>query len=45
MAGIRNGRPCRCLVAPVEALGAPRWIWGHNIPANVDGSRHPLVVS
>lgn len=43
MAGIRNGRPYRRLVASVKALGAPCWICGHNIPANVDGRRHPLA--
>lgn len=43
MAGIRNGRPYRRLVAAVKALGLPCWICGHNIPANVDGRRHPLA--
>jgi 5-methylcytosine-specific restriction endonuclease McrA len=41
--GIRNGRPYRRLVAAQKALGLPCWICGHNIPANVDGRRHPLA--
>jgi 5-methylcytosine-specific restriction endonuclease McrA len=43
VAGIRNGRPYRRLVAAQKALGLPCWICGHNIPANVDGRRHPLA--
>ena len=43
MAGIRNGRPYRRLVAAVKRLGHPCWICGHNIPANVDGRTHPLA--
>lgn len=43
MADIRNGRPYRRLVAAQKALGLPCWICGHNIPANVDGRRHPLA--
>lgn len=43
MAGIRNGRPYRRLVAAQKRLGEPCWICGHNIPANVDGRRHPLA--
>ncbi|WP_172384790.1 HNH endonuclease [Streptomyces sp. MNP-20] len=43
MAGIRNGRPYRRLVAAQRALGLPCWICGHNIPERVDGRRHPLA--
>lgn len=43
MAGIRNGRPYRRLVAKQKALGEPCWICGHNIPTNVDGRTHPLA--
>ncbi|MCX4576538.1 HNH endonuclease [Streptomyces sp. NBC_01571] len=43
MAGIRNGRPYRRLVAAQKALGLPCWICGHNIPPDVDGRRHPLA--
>ncbi|MFF2126559.1 HNH endonuclease [Streptomyces olivochromogenes] len=43
MAGIRNGRPYRRLVAAQKALGLPCWICGHNIPVNVDGRRRPLA--
>ncbi|MFF9898489.1 HNH endonuclease [Streptomyces longispororuber] len=43
MAGIRNGRPYRRLVEQQRRLGLPCWICGHNIPANVDGRRHPLA--
>ncbi|MFD7791017.1 HNH endonuclease [Streptomyces sp. NPDC059759] len=43
MAGIRNGRPYRRLVASVKAMRHPCWICGHNIPTNVDGRTHPLA--
>ncbi|MFF8659475.1 HNH endonuclease [Streptomyces huasconensis] len=43
VAGIRNGRPYRRLVAAQKRLGLPCWICGHNIPAEVDGRRHPLA--
>ncbi|MFF3643390.1 HNH endonuclease [Streptomyces sp. NPDC002564] len=43
MAGIRNGRPYRRLVARQKALGLPCWICGHNIPEGVDGRTHPLA--
>jgi 5-methylcytosine-specific restriction endonuclease McrA len=43
VAGIRNGRPYRRLVATVKAMGHPCWICGHNIPEGVDGRRHPLA--
>ncbi|MEU0691432.1 HNH endonuclease [Streptomyces uncialis] len=43
MAGIRNGRPYRRLVAWQRAFGLPCWICGHNIPTSVDGQRHPLA--
>jgi len=43
VAGIRNGRPYRRLVAAQKALGLPCWICGHNIPGNVDGRTHPLA--
>ena len=39
----RNGRPYRRLVAWQKNLGLPCWICGHNIPADVDGRRHPLA--
>ena len=43
MAGIRNGRPYRRLVAAQKALGLPCWICGHDIPMNVDGRTHPFA--
>ncbi|MFE6482409.1 HNH endonuclease [Streptomyces sp. NPDC057757] len=43
MAGIRNGRRYRRLVAAQKAYGLPCWICGHNIPTNVDGRTHPLA--
>jgi 5-methylcytosine-specific restriction endonuclease McrA len=43
VAGIRNGRPYRRLVAAQKALGLPCWICGHNIPEAVDGRTHPLA--
>ncbi|MFB7711599.1 HNH endonuclease [Streptomyces sp. NPDC056105] len=43
MAGIRNGRPYRRLVAAQKALGLPCWLCGHEIPTGVDGRRHPLA--
>jgi 5-methylcytosine-specific restriction endonuclease McrA len=43
MAGIRNGRPYRRLVAAQKARGLPCWWCGHNIPTNVDGRTHPLA--
>jgi 5-methylcytosine-specific restriction endonuclease McrA len=43
VAGIRNGRPYRRLVAAQKRLGEPCWICGHNIPDNVDGRTHPLA--
>jgi 5-methylcytosine-specific restriction endonuclease McrA len=43
MAGIRNGRPYRRLVAAQKRLTLPCWICGHEIPTNVDGRTHPLA--
>ncbi|WP_420034691.1 HNH endonuclease [Streptomyces sp. cg28] len=39
----RNGRPYRRLVAAQKRLGLPCWLCGNEIPATVDGRRHPLA--